>query len=461
MKYFCLLLWGIFLGFSPLAGAEGSLLHENNPQTNTAYVLSIDGAIGPAISDYVIAGLKDATNKNAEVVILKIDTPGGLDTSMRAIIKAILSSPVPVVAYVAPEGARAASAGTYILYAAHIAAMAPATNLGAATPVSMDGMPGNEPAQEPSTSKDKNAKDKPSNAESLRAKAIEDASAYIRGLAEKRGRNAKWAEQAVTEAKSLSAEEALKKNVINFIALDTSSLLEKINGQQVEVAGVTKTLSTKNIPWEEIQPSWQNRFFQALSNPNFAYILLMIGIYGIIFELMNPGSIVPGVLGAIALLLALYALHLLPINYAGLALLALGVVLMIAEVFVPSFGALGLGGVGAFILGSFMLLDTKRFPGFAIAKPLIFSIALVSGIFFIGVIGMALKARRRQVVSGGEEMIGAIGRVIQAQENHSTALIHGESWQVKSTTPLQKGQAVKVLSRTGLMLQVEACNKNP
>lgn len=444
-----------------------SVSQEQTETGKKAYLLTIDGAIGPAVSDYVIEGLDKAKEKKAEVVILQMDTPGGLDTSMRAIIKAILTSPVPVVGYVAPEGARAASAGTYILYASHVAAMAPATNLGAATPVSIGGLPGMEPESPEDTSnknkRQEKSEGKPSNQEAMRAKAIEDATAYLKSLAQKRGRNVEWAEKAVTQAKSLTAEEALQKNVIDLIAPNPEVLLKEINGRPVEVLEQEKILQTavgnQTIRVVEIQPDWKDKLFQVLSNPNLAYILLMVGIYGIIFELMHPGSLYPGVLGAIALLLALYSLHLLPINYTGLAFLILGVILMVAEAFVPSFGALGLGGIVAFILGSFMLLDTPKFPGLSLAKPLIFSVAAVSGVFFIGVIGMAIKARRRKVVSGAEEMIGAVGEVIQFKEHQGEAMIHGELWKIHSSSPLQMGSKVKVLSREGLVLQVEPYNQ--
>lgn len=328
-----------------------------------AYLLEINGAIGPATSDYFTRGLAKAEKAQAELVVLRMDTPGGLDTSMRAINKAILSSSIPVVTYVAPDGARAASAGTYILYASHIAAMAPATNLGAATPVRIGGIPG-------TGDKDgKKDKGKDSNQDAMGRKAVNDAKAYIRGLAQKRGRNVAWAEKAVEKAESLSAKEALKLNVINLIATDIPDLMAQLNEYKVEVLNKEVILKTEGIEILALKPDWRNRLLNTVSNPNIAYILLLIGIYGLIFEFANPGFVVPGVVGAICLLLGLYALHVLPVSFAGAALLLLGIALMVAEAFVPSFGALGIGGVVAFVFGSLMLIDTEGIPGPARPRP--------------------------------------------------------------------------------------------
>ncbi|HKJ76837.1 MAG TPA: nodulation protein NfeD, partial [Gammaproteobacteria bacterium] len=322
-----------------------------------ALQLEIDGPIGPATSDYVVRSLEEAANRNAAAVILRMDTPGGLSSSMREIIQAILASPVPVLGYVAPEGARAASAGTYILYACHVAAMAPATNLGAATPVSIAPAGGGPDTPGSEGEKGPDAKTQ---------KAVNDAVAYIRGLAKRRDRNAEWAEKAVREAASLDAEAAVKENVADLIAKDVPDLLAQADGRQVEVGGETRTLATKDLMVERLEPDWRSRLLSVITNPNVAYILMLIGIYGLIFEFSNPGMIVPGVVGAICLMLALFAFQVLPVSYAGVGLILLGIALMVAEAFAPSFGILGIGGVVAFVIGSIILMDTDV-PGFGVS----------------------------------------------------------------------------------------------
>lgn len=448
MKFTLLIIWLTLLFPTPL------LAQENAP---LGYQLQIEGGIGPATSDYFVRGMKKAQAAGVELVILKMDTPGGLDTSMRKINKAILASSVPVITYVAPDGARAASAGTYILYASHVAAMAPATNLGAATPVQMGGgLPGT--GKEKEKDGDRNAT---SNKQAMSRKAVNDAKAYIRGLAQKRGRNVQWAESAVEKAESLSAQEALQLKVIDLIATDREDLLNQLSGYQVKVLGQERTLRTEGIQIKALQPDWRNRILNVISNPNIAYILLILGIYGLIFEFANPGFIVPGVVGAISLLLGLYALSVLPVNYAGVALLLLGIALMVAESFVASFGALGIGGVAAFVFGSLMLIDTEGIPGFAISKALIASFAVVSAAFFLLVIGMAIKARRRRVVSGSEEMIGAIGEALEDFTDHGNVFVHSEIWEAQSNTPVKKGQAIRITERNGLIITIEPIPQTP
>lgn len=424
-------------------------------------VLRIDGAITPATAEYVLGGLAQAAQRQSSLVVLEMDTPGGLDTSMRRIIKEILASPVPVTAFVSPSGARAASAGTYILYASHVAAMAPATNLGAATPVQIGlGGIGGETGSEP------DGKDKSEQAKAPRGggrqspggtmanKQIHDASAYIRGLAQLRGRNAQWAERAVREAVSLSADEALKLKVIDLIAADVPDLLSKLNGRRVNVAGVDRTLDTADAPTVAFEPNWRTRLLEVITDPSVALLLMMIGIYGLLFEFANPGFAVPGILGGICLLVALYAFQLLPINYAGLGLIALGIALMVAEAFVPSFGALGIGGIAAFVVGAVILIDAD-IPGYGVPLGLIVPLSVLSAVALFFIVAMALKARRRPVVSGREEMIGASGEILEDFTGEGWARVHSETWRVSSPAPLKAGQSVRVTGVHGLVLAVE------
>ncbi len=402
--------------------------------------IDIDGAIGPATSDYVATALADAADKNAALVVLRMDTPGGLDTAMRAIIRDILASPVPVAAYVAPSGARAASAGTYILYASHVAAMAPATNLGAATPVQIGSPGGGEP--------------KKGEGSAMEHKIVNDAVAYIRGLAELRGRNAQWAEKAVREGASLSATEALKMNVVDLIAPDMQTLLRDLNGRKVNVLGREVVLNTTGVTLVHVAPDWRTKLLAVLTDPNVAYILMLIGIYGLVFEFASPGAVVPGVVGGISLLLALFAFQVVPINYAGLGLILLGVALMVAEAMVPSFGALGVGGVAAFVIGSIILMKTDV-PGYGVSLPLVGAVALLSAALFLAILVAAVKARRRPVVSGQEELIGAVAEVLEDFDGAGKIRIHSETWDARTTVPVHRGQRVRVTKRDGLVLWVE------
>jgi membrane-bound serine protease (ClpP class) len=438
----------------------------------TVRVLTVQGAISPASADYLLRGLARAIEDKAHLVVIEMDTPGGLDSSMRDIIKAILASPVPVVTYVSPKGARAASAGTYILYASHIAAMAPATNLGAATPVELAPMGGGDnpapadkpvPADKPDSSKpgaDTPAGRQPTPAGDAKTrKVVHDAAAYIRGLAELRERNAEWAERAVREAVSLSASEALALKVVDLVATDLDDLLKQVNGRSIKMNGQTVILDTTHAAIERVIPDWRSRLLSVIGDPGIAYILMLLGIYGLIYEFSNPGMLFPGVVGGICLLLALFALQVMPISYAGLALMILGIILMIAEAFVPSFGALGLGGLIAFIIGSVMLIDTDV-PGYGIPWLLIVPVALTSGLFSFFVVGMAIKARARPVVTGAEEMIGARGEILEDMEHEGWARVHSEQWRVRSSVPLKRGSLVRVRARDNLTLEVEPQKEN-
>ncbi|MDZ7735810.1 MAG: nodulation protein NfeD [Gammaproteobacteria bacterium] len=437
--------------------------------------LTIADAIGPAISDYIQRGLEQAVERRAEVVILRLDTPGGLDTSMRQINQAIIDSPVPVVTYVHPSGARAASAGTYMLYASHIAAMAPGTNLGAATPVQLGGgggLPG--PADQPEKrDRDKDgdqdtttdngedtaaetdeAASAPGGSDAMSRKMINDSVAYIRSLAELRGRNAEWAEKAVREAASLSANEALARNVVNVIAANSGELLEAIDGYTVTVRERQVELNTENTTVESFDQDWRTELLAVITNPNIVYLLMLVGFYGLIFELANPGYILPGVTGAICLIIALYALQVLPVNYAGVALILLGLAFMTGEMFVPSFGALGIGGLIAFVIGSIILFETDR-SSYEISIWLIGSASVLSGLVIMAAMGLLIRSHRRRVVTGSEEMIGSVGRAIEDFEGEGRVFVHGEIWRCHSDQRFHVGDSVRVVSRNGLLLEVE------
>ena len=444
-----MVLWSRVLMVASLALVAGGM----RAAPPTVVVLPLTGAIGPATADFVTRGIARADKEGAQLVVLEIDTPGGLDTSMREIIKAILASNVPVAAFVAPSGARAASAGTYILYASHIAAMAPGTNLGAATPVQI-GAPGLSPPSTPaSPDKTKSPDEGPAAGDALTRKQVHDAAAYIRGFAQLRGRNQDWAERAVREAVSLSADEALAQHVIDLTARDVGDLVAKLDGRKLSTAGGERTLQTGGAAVSIEEPDWKSRFLAVITNPSIALILMMLGVYGLFFEFSNPGFVLPGVVGAIALLLGLFALHMLPVNYAGLALVALGLGFFVAEAFMPSYGSLGVGGIIAFAIGVLMLIDTDA-PGFGVSLWLIAALALVTAVFVILVASVAVKARRRPVVTGSEELIGSVGVVLDDADTEGWARVHSEQWRVQSAAPLKRGQAVRVTARNGLILTV-------
>jgi membrane-bound serine protease (ClpP class) len=449
------------------------------PRAGLVEVIPVTGAIGPASADFIVRSLSRAAQDHAQLAVLELDTPGGLDTSMRQIIKAILASPVPVAAYIAPGGARAASAGTYIVYASHIAAMAPGTNLGAATPVELGiggaaapgqngpampsaPNPGSAPAAASAAAASDGAAGLPLDSGSTETrKQVHDAAAYIRGLAQLRGRNADWAERAVREAVSLSASEAVAQHVVDLIARDLPDLLRQLDGRTVTTAAGPQRLATASAQVVTLEPDWRSHFLEVVTDPNVALILLMVGMYGLFFEFANPGFVLPGVVGAISLLIGLFAMQLLPINYVGLALIFLGTGFLIAEAFLPTFGVLGFGGIVAFVIGALMLIDTDV-PGYGIPLPLIAAITAFSAGFIFTLSGVALRARRRPVATGAEAMIGSHGVVLDdgliehGGDIEGWARVHGERWRVRSTVPLTAGREVRVTARRGLTLTVEA-----
>jgi membrane-bound serine protease (ClpP class) len=416
-----------------------------------AVVLEVDGAIGPPIADYIVSELKAAPSDGAGIVILRMNTPGGLDASMRQIISAILASPVPVATYVAPNGARAASAGTYIAYASAIAAMAPGTNIGAATPVQLGGSP-LLPSDQKSQQDQKEAKSgEPADTETR--KIVNDAVAYIRSLAAVNHRNADWAVDAVRSAASLPASEALALHVIDAIADDVPDLLRKIDGREVAVAGKPQRLATAGLEVETKPPGWQTELLMLVTNPNVAFILMLLGIYGLIFEFFSPGAVAPGLIGAISLLVALYALAFMPINYAGAALVLLGVALMIAEAHIGAFGALGVGGIAAFVIGALMMFPTHA-PGFSLSGGVIAGTALGSAAVLLLALAAVLR-RRRPVVTGSEALIGAEGEAVSWQGGEGRVRVKGEIWLARSQdAALAVGSRVKIVGRDGLVLRV-------
>ena len=433
-------LLALALGILGVSGADSSAAD--------VHVVPVEGPIGPATSDLIARSIEQAAEAGAELVVLRMDTPGGLDTAMRSIIRAIIGAPLPIVTWVAPSGARAASAGTFILYASHIAAMAPGTNLGAATPVAIGGS-----AVDDEAARGDADTGRPERSAS-EAKAIEDAAAYIRSLAEMRGRDPDFAERAVREAKSMTYREALDAGVIDLVARNLDELLAAIDGRTVELERTTVVIASAGASVETVEPDWRYRLLAIITNPNVAAILMLIGVYGIIFEFYSPGLVGPGLIGAICLLLGLYAFQVLPVSYAGVALLILGTVLVVAEAFVPSFGILGITGVAAFTAGAILLMDTDV-PGFGVSPWIIGAMAAsLSGLFLL-TLGMALRGRDRPVVTGPEAVAHGHGEVVTWQGAKGQVRLEGEIWHAAGPEHLTPGTRVAVKSRDGLTLTVE------
>lgn len=439
--------------------------HAAQDAAPAAREIAIDGPVGPAIGDYVVDEIKQANTDHVPVIILRLDTPGGLSASMRDIVKAILHSDTPVIGYVGPAGARAASAGTYILYATHIAAMAPATNLGAATPIEMGGGSGdNQPSDHDRQSKDgeKNHSSKASgdqatpdlsNGATERRKQVNDAVAYIRSLAERRDRNADWAEKAVRHAASLTAREAAKQHVIDRVADNEQALLAAVNGQTVETADGSVTLHTDNLSIDKRKPGWRTSLLAVITHPTVAYLLFMIGIVGLAAEALAPGATLPGTVGGISLIVALFAFHLLPVSYGGAALIVLGVLLFVAEAFVPSFGALGLGGIVAIVFGSIMLMDSGV-SGYDVSMGVIIGIAIAAALILALIVTMFARSRRTRIETGHEGLVGRDCMALADFEREGRVWLHGESWQAVSETPVVRNQTLTVTGVTGLTVFV-------
>lgn len=438
-------------------------MHDARAQ-DTVLLVDIDGALGVATAEYIVGGIEEAEERDARAIVIRMDTPGGLVGPMRDIVSAILGSSVPVITYVSPDGARADSAGTYILLASHIAAMAPTSHLGAATPVSMMGggdfSPGDEeelPAGDEDGAEQEGEPAAPADTppgSAMERKVLNDAISYIRSLAELRGRNADWAEDAVRNAATLTSREALNKNVIDVIAVDLEELLQAIDGREVQVRNATFVMDTADVTVETLEPNWRLKILDTIASPEIAVLLLMVGLYGLLFEGYNPGAILPGVVGVICLLLAAYSLQVLPVNYAGLALLVIGVILVIAEAFAPSFGALGLGGVTAIIFGSIMMFDSG-IPGYGISITFVLGLALVASLFLFWMASYLMKLRRRGAVSGRDSIIGGIGTATESFSGDGHVWLESESWLARSAVPVHRGQKVQVRAMDGLVLEVE------
>jgi membrane-bound serine protease (ClpP class) len=415
------------------------------------YLIEIQDAIGPATRDFFLKSLAVAEKSGAQLLILRLDTPGGLDSATRDMIRAILGSSIPIAIYVSPSGARAASAGTYLMYASHIAAMAPATSLGAATPVQIGGGTPGPPRDRATENSKETESENPATA--MERKTVNDSVAYIRGLAELRKRNVDWAESAVRTAASLPAHAAREQNVIDLIAVDVPDLLRQIDGRSVTTQTGVVRLSTSGATIERIEPDWRIKLLAVLTNPSVAYMLLLAGVYGLLLEGYNPGSLVPGIVGAICLLLALYAFQVLAVNYAGLGLMLLGLVLIVAETFVPSVGALGIGGVAAFVIGSVILLD-KDVPGFSIARELIGGVAFAASVLMLIMVTMFARARRQPVATGVEQMLRETAVAIADFSQSGPVNVHGERWNAVTRLPVKKGQRLRILRVNGLTLEV-------
>jgi membrane-bound serine protease (ClpP class) len=461
-----------------------TVLGEQEPAVEaTAVRIVVDGPISPVTADYIERGIQESVDSGAALLILQLDTPGGLMTSTRQIVKALLNAEVPVAVHVAPPGARAASAGVFITMASHVAAMAPGTNIGAAHPVNIGG--GNpfapkedEPEKEKTGKEEKKEKDEGRSAEGedkekdedtkeaekderalddesiMAQKIINDTVAFARSIAEKQGRNADWAERAVRESVSVTEKEALELNVIDIVAEGDDELLQAMDGRTVNVSGEEVTLTVADASITELPMGWRHRILMALSDPNVAYILMMLGIYGLFFELANPGVILPGVLGGIFLILAFFSFQVLPINYAGILLILVAVILFMLEVKVVSYGMLSVGGIVSLFLGSIMLFESAE-PYYRLSGALVIGVTAFTALFFVVGLGLAVRAQRKKPTTGMEGLVGEKGVVTVALKPEGKIKVHGEIWTATSSETLSKGTSVRVLAAEGMILKVE------
>ena len=488
--------WLLFVVTLGLAAAVSVPAAEDaDVGTGAVWLVDLDGAVGPASVDLVIRAIEDAGAADAEALVIRMDTPGGLDKSMRDLVKAILASEIPVVTYVSPSGARAASAGTYIAYASHIAAMAPATNIGSSTPVSIapqqqpprspspfrpappaedgnggqgsaedgqdeqdsqDGQDSAEDAEDGDAKAQKPAGREPAPppADAMTRKVVNDAVAYLQSLAELRGRNVDWAEKTVRDGDNLRASAALEQNVIDLVVPNLAVLLQELDGREVEVGDAVHTLATAEAELVMVETDWRHELLSVITDPSIAYGLLIIGVYLLMLEFYNPGTFFAAVTGIICLLLGAYGLQMLPVNYAGLALIAVGIGMLILEVMTPTYGVLGVGGVVAFVIGSIILVDSDL-PGYQLPIAIIAGFAAATGGVAFFIVGAAVRARRARVVSGVEGMVGGSALVLEDFHDRGTVRAFGEIWQASSAAPLAKDSKVRITGVDGLLLAVE------
>ena len=476
--------WLLFVVTLGLAAAV-SVPAAEDADAGAVWLVDLDGAVGPASVDLVIRAIEDAGAADAEALVIRMDTPGGLDKSMRDLVKAILASKIPVITYVSPSGARAASAGTYIAYASHIAAMAPATNIGSSTPVSIapqqqpprspspfrpappaedgqgaqDGQEGQDSAEgaedgDAKAQKPAGREAAPPPADAMTRKVVNDAVAYLQSLAELRGRNVDWAEKTVRDGDNLRASAALEQNVIDLVVPNLAVLLEELDGREIEVGDAVHTLATAEAELVIVETDWRHELLSVITDPSIAYGLLIIGVYLLMLEFYNPGTFFPAVTGIICLLLGAYGLQMLPVNYAGLALIAVGIGMLILEVMTPTYGVLGVGGVVAFVIGSIILVDSDL-PGYQLPIAIIAGFAAATGGVAFFIVGAAVRARRARVVSGVEGMVGGSALVLEDFHDRGTVRAFGEIWQASSTAPLAKDSKVRITGVDGLLLAVE------
>lgn len=437
--------------------AADNAANAQETDSGSIYVLSVNGAIGPALYNYMKNGFEEASTNNAQLIIVELNTPGGLLSTTREMATLIINSRIPVAVHVTPAGGHAASAGTFIAYASHVAAMAEGTNIGAATPIQMGGSSDKKPEEDGKT-------DAPAstNKDALDLKALADTNAFIRSLAKMRGRNVEWSQKAVTNGDSLTAQEAFDNKVVEIIANDREELLGKLENRTIRVtSGTNKTLKLRSVPVIEYKQDFKTKLLTVLTDPNIAMILISIGITGLTLEFYNPGSMVGGVIGGICLLIGFYAMNILPINMTGLLLVLLGFGMLVAEIFIPSFGILGIGGVLAFVLGASMMFEGDSMPGLALDMGLVYGIAAFAFMTMIGTSMLLARSMKMQPTTGPEGMLGAPGEVVEWANGHGYVQVHGELWQATSSLnhSYSKGDKVTISGFEELLLKIRPANE--